>query len=148
MLRGVECTGANSWSAPLQLCRIRTSRTSVLPGGARHADPDRTSQIERYNYFFEQFANRGVSVFSYDQRGFGRTGQKTDTFGVTDMVKQLADMEFFLAKEEERLKGSGVPIFLFGHSMVSCIFMFTSSQGGPRKTDNNASNSDRAEARF
>lgn len=73
--------------------------------------------IERYDYFFEQFANRGVSVFSYDQRGFGRTGQKTDTFGVTDTVKQLADMEFFLAKEEQRLKGSGVPIFLFGHSM-------------------------------
>lgn len=81
----------------------------------------RTPQIERYDYFFEQFANRGVSVFAYDQRGFGRTGQKTDTFGVTDMVKQLADMEFFLAKEEERLKGTGVPIFLFGHSMASRI---------------------------
>jgi alpha-beta hydrolase superfamily lysophospholipase len=37
------------------------------------------------------------------------------------MVKQLADMEFFLAKEEERLKGTGVPIFLFGHSMASRI---------------------------
>ena len=34
------------------------------------------------------------------------------------MVKQLADMEFFLAREEQRLKGSGIPIFLFGHSMV------------------------------
>ena len=75
-------------------------------------------QIERYDYYFSQFAERSISVFAFDQRGFGKTGQKTGTLGATTGAKQLSDMEYFLAKEEKRLQGQDLKIFLYGHSMV------------------------------
>jgi len=77
--------------------------------------------IERYDYYFSQFAERGISVFAFDQRGFGKTGQKTGTLGATTGAKQLSDMEFFLAKEEKRLQGHNSKIFLYGHSMGGAL---------------------------
>ena len=78
-----------------------------------------SSQVERYNYFFSQFAERGVSVFAFDQRGWGQTGAKDKSFGITTIDKQLRDVEFFLAQEERKFAGS--PIFLYGHSMVRIL---------------------------
>lgn len=75
-------------------------------------------QIERYDYFFSQFAERGISVLAFDQRGFGKTGQKTGSLGATTGAKQLADIEYFLSKEEKRLQGQNIKTFLYGHSMV------------------------------
>lgn len=73
--------------------------------------------MERYNYFFQQFAARGISVFAFDQRGWGQTGQKTKSYGITTAQKQLLDLEYFLAQEEQAYPGS--KLFLYGHSMVS-----------------------------
>lgn len=77
--------------------------------------------VERYNYYFSQFAERGISVFAFDQRGFGKTGQKTDSLGVTSGPKQLSDIEYFLSKEEQKLHGQNIKIFLYGHSMGGAL---------------------------
>ena len=73
--------------------------------------------VERYNYFFGKFADRGISVFAFDQRGWGQTGQKDKSFGITSLEKQLKDLEFFLAREEAANPNG--KLFLFGHSLVS-----------------------------
>lgn len=73
-------------------------------------------QVQRYNYFFTSLAERGISTFAFDQRGWGQTGQKTNTQGVTDLKHQLEDLEFFLQQELRRNENQ--KLFLFGHSMV------------------------------
>ncbi|GAA5856122.1 hypothetical protein JCM8547_002990 [Rhodosporidiobolus lusitaniae] len=73
--------------------------------------------IERYDHAFPRFADKGICVFAYDQRGFGRTATYTATKsnGVTSWAQQLEDLEHFL-KHAKSLNPT-VPLFLFGHSM-------------------------------
>lgn len=64
-----------------------------------------------------------VDVFAFDQRGWGRTALDTENkspdskYGLTRRRNQLADLEFFLKQEFERV-GDSRPVFLWGHSMV------------------------------
>lgn len=74
-------------------------------------------QVERYNYFFTALAQKGISTFAFDQRGWGRTAQKTNTQGITDLRRQLQDLEYFTSRELARCQP--MKLFLFGHSMVS-----------------------------
>ena len=78
--------------------------------------------IGRYEWAHGEYAARGITVFAYDQRGFGRTAlDKTgksahSSYGRTSWREQLADVEWWvrhLGKEH-----AGVPLFLMGHSMV------------------------------
>ena len=78
--------------------------------------------IGRYEHVFARYPARGVTIFAFDQRGFGRTvldlghKSKDSTYGKTDWKSQLQDIEFFakyLAREFQ-----DVPLFLMGHSMV------------------------------
>lgn len=78
--------------------------------------------IERYHAVFSRWARNGISVFAYDQRGFGRTAIETEkspssSYGKTSWKDQMEDISFFIIRERLRL-GTGVPIFLMGHSMV------------------------------
>ena len=73
-------------------------------------------QVERYDYFFTSLAKKGITTFAFDQRGWGRTAQKTNTEGITDLKRQLQDLEFFLARELSLYNPE--KLFLFGHSMV------------------------------
>ncbi|KAF7798975.1 hypothetical protein EIP86_010204 [Pleurotus ostreatoroseus] len=77
--------------------------------------------IARYQHVHVRYPARGVTVFAFDQRGFGRTAldvehrSKDSAFSKTNWNAQLQDIEFFanrLAKEYP-----GVPLFLMGHSM-------------------------------
>ncbi|KAK9896437.1 lysophospholipase [Cystobasidium minutum MCA 4210] len=77
--------------------------------------------VERYDYFFSSLANRGITTFAFDQRGWGRTAQKTNTEGITDLKRQLKDLEFFLARELNTYNPE--KLFLFGHSMGGGIVM-------------------------
>ncbi|GAA5822343.1 hypothetical protein JCM11251_006308 [Rhodosporidiobolus azoricus] len=73
--------------------------------------------IERYDHAFPRFAEKGICVFAYDQRGFGRTATYTPkhTQGHTSWPQQLEDLEFWL--KHARGLNPGVPLFLYGHSM-------------------------------
>lgn len=78
-----------------------------------------------YYGLFPSVATRGITVFAYDQRGWGRSapkkGQRGDS-GPTSTV--LADLRSFLnhvaAPSNQSVTGQGpesTPLFLMGHSM-------------------------------
>lgn len=79
--------------------------------------------IARYNHVFPIWASAGISVFAYDQRGFGRTAtdEKNKTaessWGVTSWEQEMSDITEWVVRERKRL-GAGVPLFIVGHSMV------------------------------
>ena len=81
--------------------------------------------VGRYEWAHGEYARQGVSVFAYDQRGFGRTGMDEahrsagSTYCRTSWREQFADIEWWLG--HVRRTWPGVPVFLMGHSMV-CIF--------------------------
>ncbi|KAF8314937.1 lysophospholipase [Clavulina sp. PMI_390] len=78
--------------------------------------------VGRYEATFPKYSANGISVFAYDQRGFGRTvwdeknRSKDSKWAVTSWNDQREDIIFFLAREKERI-GKDVPLFLMGHSM-------------------------------
>lgn len=79
--------------------------------------------VGRYTHFHPLFAQQGIAVFAFDQRGFGLTGQdvekrsKGSTYGKTSWKDQMADIAWAVSHAKEAFKG--VPVFLMGHSMVS-----------------------------
>ena len=79
--------------------------------------------IGRYEHVFPKWQERGIAVFSMDQRGFGRTSEDLDhrsansSYGKTSGVDQLMDAEWAIQSGREAF-GEHVPTFLMGHSMV------------------------------
>ncbi|BGP56809.1 hypothetical protein JCM8202v2_004440 [Rhodotorula sphaerocarpa] len=80
-------------------------------------------RIERYDHVFPKYAEQGIAVFAYDQRGFGRTATYTDkhTQGVTSWPQQFADIDFFLSHVLKLY--SNVPVYLYGHSMGGALVL-------------------------
>jgi len=78
--------------------------------------------IGRYEHFHPSVAEKGIAVFAYDQRGFGRTAldeQKTkgSSIGKTSWNDQMDDISWALDTVSSQY--DTVPLFLMGHSMVS-----------------------------
>jgi len=77
--------------------------------------------VARYEYVHKRWADRGFVVFTFDQRGWGRTAldpKKTpgSVYGRTGDVDQIADIAWALSVAQEA--NPTVPLFLMGHSMV------------------------------
>ncbi|KAJ1657809.1 hypothetical protein IWQ61_002837 [Dispira simplex] len=68
----------------------------------------------RYVHVCRAFAQAGVQVLAYDQRGYGRTGRKSGRMGRTDGLRRLHQDILVL---HDRVRLEGVPHFLLGHSM-------------------------------
>jgi len=93
--------------------------------------------IARYEHVFPSYAQRGISVFAFDQRGFGRTAldpgpdgkrkkereARKEGYGRTSSEQQKEDIDWAVRHVGETLAGwkdgQGLPVFLMGHSMVS-----------------------------
>ncbi|KAF7968051.1 hypothetical protein HWV62_32120 [Athelia sp. TMB] len=76
--------------------------------------------IGRFAHIHPSFAQRGIAVFTFDQRGFGQTVQHKDNgagkkYAQTSWKEQLEDIEW--AVKEARKGYEDVPVFLMGHSM-------------------------------
>ncbi|KAJ7503064.1 lysophospholipase [Mycena galericulata] len=77
--------------------------------------------VGRYTEVHPQFAERGINVFTFDQRGFGKTAldaankSKTSSYGKTSGEHQMDDVKW--AIEHASKEFPGLPIFLCGHSM-------------------------------
>lgn len=88
--------------------------------------------VGRHEHVFPQWTARGISVFAYDKRGFGRTaldrwhngsnkGQEMseteveDRYCVSSWEQEMEDIAFFIGREKERV--GDIPIFLFGCCM-------------------------------
>jgi acylglycerol lipase len=78
--------------------------------------------IARYEHVFPAWSARGIAVFAYDQRGFGRTAldsekkSKDSSYAKTSWKEQLQDLEW--AINHAKSEFGSVPLFLYGHSMV------------------------------
>lgn len=80
--------------------------------------------IGRYSHFHPQLAQHGITVFTFDQRGYGKTAQddegnksKGSAYGKTSWKDQMCDIDWAL--EHAKKEHPGIPMFLMGHSMVS-----------------------------
>lgn len=65
-----------------------------------------------------------IEVYGYDQRGYGETAKSTKGgYGNTSIGELVTDLAYAVQQERKRLDkqwvGKNVPIFLYGHSMVS-----------------------------
>lgn len=78
--------------------------------------------IGRYEHAHPKWAERGITVFTYDGRGFGRTAldkenkSKDSAYGRTSWKDQFLDIEWAIKHVREEFEG--LPVFLMGHSMV------------------------------
>ncbi|KAF8342951.1 alpha beta-hydrolase [Cantharellus anzutake] len=78
--------------------------------------------IGRYDAIFRRWQTKNVSVFGFDQRGWGRTALDKEhsswnaLYGLTTWEHQMEDIAFFINRERQAV-GYGVPIFLMGQSM-------------------------------
>ncbi|KZV77155.1 lysophospholipase [Peniophora sp. CONT] len=77
--------------------------------------------VGRYEAAHTRWASRGVAVFAYDARGFGRTAldehrSASSAYGRTGgMSERMLDLEWAL--NHARAEVPGIPLFLMGHSM-------------------------------
>ncbi|KAI0046863.1 alpha beta-hydrolase [Auriscalpium vulgare] len=123
-----------------------------LPGGDGHRFYTRTyaastpkaallfvhgfaEHVERYDDFLSQWPQRGITVFAFDLRGFGRTAldaahrSPDSAYGKTNWRLQLADVDWWaqhLLKEN-----ANVPIFLMGNSLGGELVLAFACQKGP-----------------
>ena len=79
--------------------------------------------VGRYNHVHVKYPEKGITLFTYDARGFGKTAldvankSKGSSYGKTSWKEQFGDIEW--AIEHARKEVPDVPTFLMGHSMVS-----------------------------
>ena len=89
--------------------------------------------IGRYTAFHPKLAERRLVVFTFDQRGFGKTaldkeGHKSpdSAYGKTCWNDQIADISWAIDYVKD--KYPGLPVFLAGHSMVSLSPIFNEKE--------------------
>lgn len=75
--------------------------------------------VNRYDHVFAHFAEKGIAVTGYDQRGFGQTAAKTKSQGATSWKQALADISYFV--EAAATKDPKTPLFLVSHSMGGAL---------------------------
>ena len=79
--------------------------------------------ISRYEDVHPRWAQRGIAVFAYDMRGFGRTAlddahrSPDAAYGKTSRAAEHADLSFWV--RHVRATFPKAPIFVMGHSAVS-----------------------------
>jgi predicted alpha/beta hydrolase len=84
-----------------------------------------TEHVARYEYVHRRWADRGFVVFTFDQRGFGRTAldpkkSPSAVYGRTGDADQISDVAWALRVAQEA--NPTVPLFLMGHSMVRLAY--------------------------
>ncbi|KAI1782744.1 lysophospholipase [Ganoderma leucocontextum] len=90
--------------------------------------------VGRYEWAHGVYAARGITVFAYDQRGFGRTAldkakkSAGSAYGRTCRREQLADIEWWV--KHVRREYPDVPVFLMGHSMGGGLVLAFGTQAG------------------
>ena len=79
--------------------------------------------INRYGGFAEALTNEGFAVYGNDHRGHGKTEKSIEDLGYfadeNGWDKVVRDMKLLTETAEKDF--SGIPVFLFGHSMGSLL---------------------------
>lgn len=108
----------------------KTYAPSTTPPKARvvfvHGFSDHSNSS--YNVLFSYLAQQGITVYAYDQRGWGRNVKVASDRGNTGPNSRIMDdLTCFI----RHLPGSEneIPLFLFGHSMGGGIILWYSAHG-------------------
>lgn len=83
---------------------------------------------DRYAKFAQAMNQDGISVYVHDHRGHGRNVKKKSDRGVARMRDLERDHVTMIEKVR---KETGLPVFLFGHSLGGCIGLFTALNAQP-----------------
>ncbi|KAF1353488.1 Alpha/Beta hydrolase protein [Delphinella strobiligena] len=103
------------------------ARLLFVHGFSDHSRID-NSPGNNYDYFFNYLAERGIEVYAFDQRGWGRSVTTKSDRGRTGPTKTvLADISSML----QTLLPSPIPVFLMGHSMGGAETLVYATQGPP-----------------
>jgi len=85
-----------------------------------------SDHVNTYGDFFPHLASRGIEVYTFDQRGWGRSVAKHAERGDTGPTTQvLDDITSFI----KTLIPSPVPLFMMGHSMGGGETLCYAAQG-------------------
>lgn len=85
-----------------------------------------SEHVGRYEWAHSVCAMNGLTVFAYDQRGYGRTAldrahkSKGSAFGKTSLHDGLLDFEWWLRHLKREYPD--LPLFALGNSMVSSTY--------------------------
>lgn len=75
----------------------------------------------QYEWVAQEFVNRGLAVYAYDQRGHGRS--EGDRYWVDEYIDYVRDLERFVLNVSTM--EPGLPVFVLGHSaggVVSTVY--------------------------
>lgn len=87
----------------------------------------------RYESLAGLLAERGISVFSFDLRGHGRSqGRRGDLLAFQDFLGDLHRMESVLSRVCSQERISPEPRFLFGHSLGALVAIRRLQESGPK----------------
>ncbi|XXH00414.1 hypothetical protein Hte_006758 [Hypoxylon texense] len=77
-----------------------------------------SDHVDRYYDFFPSLARRGVAVYGFDQRGWGRSVRSPSDRGRTGPTATvLADIAAFARTQVFPAEPAAAPVFVLGHSM-------------------------------
>lgn len=77
-----------------------------------------SDHVDRYYDFFPSLARRGVAVYGFDQRGWGRSVRAPSDRGRTGPTAVvLADIAAFARSRVLPAEPAAAPVFVLGHSM-------------------------------
>ncbi|KAI0750012.1 lysophospholipase [Daedaleopsis nitida] len=91
--------------------------------------------ISRYADFHSKFPPRGVTVFAYDLRGFGRTALDAArrspgaAYDKTDTRHEIQDLEWWIHHVAKT--HAGLPIYLLGYSMGGGTVLYFATKEAP-----------------
>ncbi|CAB4257157.1 similar to Saccharomyces cerevisiae YKL094W YJU3 Monoglyceride lipase (MGL) [Maudiozyma barnettii] len=76
----------------------------------------------------DHLSQQGYESFTFDQRGAGVTSPDK-TKGLTNELHTFKDLEHFIKKNLKETQASGIPLYLWGHSMGGGIILNYACQG-------------------
>jgi len=83
-----------------------------------------SDHVDRYSELFQNLASRGIEVYGFDQRGWGRSVYKPSEKGNTGPTETvLSDLVSVINTQLP----SSVPVFILGHSMGGAIVLTLAS---------------------
>lgn len=83
---------------------------------------------DRYAKFAEFLNKNGITVYCHDHRGHGRNVKKPNQRGIARMRDLERD---FVTMIEYAKQETGLPVFLFGHSLGGLVGLFTTLNAQP-----------------
>ncbi|KAG8526916.1 uncharacterized protein KY384_008345 [Bacidia gigantensis] len=89
-----------------------------------------SDHINRFSDFMNTLASRGIEVHGFDQRGWGRSVTTKSERGLTGSTATvMSDITSMLQPLILLAQGSGVPLFLLGHSMGGGEVLYYAATG-------------------